>query len=186
MANPPAGDLLPEGFLGGKPSLDPDAFVAAGARLIGEVRLEAGASIWYNCVLRADLAPVSVGANTNLQDGTLVHVETGRPCRIADHVTVGHGAILHACTVESGCLIGMGAIVLSGAVIGRGSMIAAGALVRENARVEPFSLMAGVPARMVKRLPEQTMEKHLEVALKYAEAGRRHRSLALSDQAPGV
>jgi carbonic anhydrase/acetyltransferase-like protein (isoleucine patch superfamily) len=179
-------DLLPEGFLGGTPSLDPDAFVAAGARIVGEVRLEAGASIWYNCVLRADLAPVSVGANTNLQDGTLVHVETGRPCRIADHVTVGHGAILHACTVESGCLIGMGAIVLSGAVIGRGSVIAAGALVRENARVEPFSLMAGVPARLVRKLPEQTMEKHLEVALKYADAGRRHRRLALREQPPAL
>jgi carbonic anhydrase/acetyltransferase-like protein (isoleucine patch superfamily) len=177
---------LPEGFLGGAPSLDPDVFVAAGARIVGEVRLEAGVSIWYNCVLRADLAPVIVGANTNLQDGTLVHVETGRPCRIADHVTVGHGAILHACTVESGCLIGMGAIVLSGAVIGRGSMVAAGALVRENTRVEPFSLMAGVPARLVRRLPEQTLARHLEVALKYVEAGRRHRRLALREQPPAL
>jgi len=142
-------DLLPDSFLAATPTLHPDAFVAAGARLVGEVSLEAGASIWYNCVLRADLAAIRVGANTNLQDGTLVHVETGRPCWIADHVTVGHGAILHACTVESGCLIGMGAIVLSGAVVGRGSVIAAGALVRENARIEPFSLVAGVPARQV-------------------------------------
>jgi carbonic anhydrase/acetyltransferase-like protein (isoleucine patch superfamily) len=179
-------DLLPEGFLGGAPSLDPDSFVGEGARLVGEVRLEAGASIWYNCVLRADLAAISVGANTNLQDGVLVHVENGQPCRIADHVTVGHGAILHACTVESGCLIGMGAIVLSGALIGRGSVIAAGALVRENARVEPFSLMAGVPARLVRRLPEQTLDKHLEVALKYAEAGRRHARLALRGGPAGL
>src|SRR4030042_6181850 len=96
-------DLLPAGFLGAEPSLDPAVFVAAGARIGGEVRLEAGASIWYNCVLRADLAAIDVGANTNLQDGVLVHVETGKPCRIADHVTVGHGAILHACAVESGC-----------------------------------------------------------------------------------
>jgi len=179
-------DLLPEGFLSAAPSLDPDAFVAAGARIVGEVILEAGASIWYNCVLRADLAAISVGANTNLQDGALVHVETGRPCRIADHVTVGHGAILHACTVESGCLIGMGAIILSGAVIGRGSVIAAGALVREDAQVEPFSLMAGVPARLVKRLPEQILARHLEVALKYAEAGRRHRRLALRGDPPAI
>jgi carbonic anhydrase/acetyltransferase-like protein (isoleucine patch superfamily) len=179
-------DLLPEGFLSAAPSLDPDAFVADGARIVGEVILEAGASIWYNCVLRADLAAIRVGANTNLQDGVLVHVETGRPCRIADHVTVGHGAILHACAVESGCLIGMGAIILSGAVIGRGSVIAAGALVRENARVEPFSLMAGVPARLVKKLPEQILARHLEVALKYAEAGRRYRRLALRGDSPAI
>ncbi len=179
-------DLLSEGFLSAAPSLDPDAFVAAGARIVGEVILEAGASIWYNCVLRADLAAIRVGANTNLQDGVLVHVETGRPCRIADHVTVGHGAILHACAVESGCLIGMGAIILSGAVIGRGSVIAAGALVRENARVEPFSLMAGVPARLVKKLPEQILARHLEVALKYAEAGRRYRRLALRGDSPAI
>src|SRR4030042_4466564 len=108
-------DLLPEGFLGAEPALCPDVFVAAGARLVGEVRLEAGASIWYNCVLRADLAAINVGGNTNLQDGTPGHGGTGRPCRIADHVTVGHGAILHACTMESGCLIGMGAVILSGA-----------------------------------------------------------------------
>jgi len=177
-------DLLPDGFLAATHTLHPDTFVAAGARLVGEVSLEAGASIWYNCVLRADLAAIRVGANTNLQDGTLVHVETGRPCWIADHVTVGHGAILHACTVESGCLIGMGAIVLSGAVVGRGSVIAAGALVRENARIEPFSLGAGVPARVVRRLPEQTLEKHLGVARKYAEAGRRHRQLALREEPP--
>ncbi len=114
-----------------------------------------------------------------------MHVETGRPCVIADHVTVGHGAILHACAVESGCLIGMGAIVLSGASIGRGSVIAAGALVRENARVEPFSLMAGMPARLVRKLPEEILARHLEVALKYAEAGRRHRRLALRGDALG-
>lgn len=179
-------DLLPEGFLGGTPSLDPDVFVAAGARIVGEVRLEEGVSIWYNCVLRADLAAISVGRNSNLQDGTVVHVDTGRPCRIADHVTVGHGAILHGCTVESGCLIGMGAIVLSGAVIGRGSVIAAGALIREDVRVEPFSLMAGVPARLVRKLPDETLEKHLEVALKYAEAGRRHRGLALRGEPPAI
>ena len=179
-------DLLPEGFLSATPSLDPDSFVAAGARLIGEVSLAAGASVWYNCVLRADLKPISIGRNTNIQDGAIVHVESSRPCVIADHVTVGHGAILHACTVESGCLIGMGAIILSGAFIGRGSLIAAGALVRENARVEPFSLMAGMPARLVRKLPEETLARHLEVALKYAEVGRRHRRLALNGGGSGI
>jgi carbonic anhydrase/acetyltransferase-like protein (isoleucine patch superfamily) len=171
--------LLPENFLSGTPSYGLDVFVGAGARILGDVRLAAGVSLWYNCVLRADLNVISVGENTNIQDGAIVHVETDRPCAIADHVTVGHGAIVHACTVESGCLIGMGAIILSGAFIGRGSVIAAGSLVRENARVEPFSLMAGVPARLVRKLPEETLARHLAVAVKYAEAGRRHRRLAL-------
>jgi carbonic anhydrase/acetyltransferase-like protein (isoleucine patch superfamily) len=179
-------DLLPEGFLEAAPSLDPDCFVAPGARLIGEVSLAAGASVWYNCVLRADLNPISIGRNTNIQDGAVVHVESGRPCIVADHVTVGHGAILHACTVESGCLIGMGAIILSGAFIGRGSVIAAGALIREGARVEPFSLMAGMPARLVRALPEQTLAEHLEVARKYVEAGRRHRLLAGRSGPPAI
>ena len=152
-------DLLPEGFLGAEPSLDPDVFVAAGARLVGEVRLEAGASVWYNCVLRADLAAISIGRNTNLQDGTLVHVETGRPCRIADHVTVGHGAILHACTVESGCLIGMGAIILDGAVIGRESIVGAGSVVTPGKQFPPRSLIMGTPAKVVKEVSEVQLQE---------------------------
>ena len=157
------------------PSIHPEAFVARGAQITGDVRLAAGASVWYNCVLRADLNFISIGENSNIQDGSILHVETERPCLIADHVTVGHGAVLHACTVEQGCLIGMGAIILSGAVIGRGSVIAAGALVKENALVEPFSLMAGIPARKVRHLTEQELEKQLEVARRYVEAAKRHR-----------
>ena len=167
--------LLPADFLGAAPSLAPDVYVAEGARIVGDVRLAAGVSIWYNCVLRADLGPILVGENSNIQDGSILHVETGVGCVVEDHVTVGHAAILHACTIERGCLIGMGAILLSRARIGRGSLIAAGALVSENAKVEPFSLMAGVPARLVRRLPEQDLDRHVEVALKYVEAARRHR-----------
>lgn len=158
-----------------KPSIHADAFVARGAQVIGDVRLPAGSSVWYNCVLRGDLNFICVGENTNIQDGCIVHVETLRPCVIGDHVTVGHGAILHACTVETGCLIGMGAVILSGAVIGKGSVIAAGAVVKENASVEPFSLLAGVPARLVRKLPENTLEQHLAGARKYAEEARLHR-----------
>jgi carbonic anhydrase/acetyltransferase-like protein (isoleucine patch superfamily) len=178
--------MLPEHFLEGRPAVHPEAFLAAGAQIQGDVRLASGASVWYNCVLRGDLSYISIGENTNIQDGCVLHVEASLPCHVADHVTVGHGAILHGCTVESGCLIGMGAIVLSGASIGRGSVIAAGALVRENARVEPFSLMAGMPARLVRKLPEETLARHLEVALKYAEAGRRHRRLALNGGGSGI
>jgi carbonic anhydrase/acetyltransferase-like protein (isoleucine patch superfamily) len=165
---------LPDDFLRAAPSIHPEAFVAAGAQLIGDVRLAANASVWYNCVLRGDLNFIAVGENTNIQDGSILHVESSRPCVIGDRVTVGHGAILHACTVESGCLIGMGAIILSGAVIGRGSVIAAGSLVRENTAVKPFSLMVGLPARFSRQLPEQTLAENLAIAEKYVEAARRH------------
>jgi carbonic anhydrase/acetyltransferase-like protein (isoleucine patch superfamily) len=170
-----AETMLPDNFLQGVPNVHPDAFVAPGAQLSGDVRLAAGVTIWYNCVLRADLNYIAVGENTNVQDGSILHVESSRPCLIADHVIVGHGAIVHACTVEQGCLIGMGAIILSGARIGRGSIVAAGSLIREHAVVEPFSLMAGVPARLVRKVSEETLKRHFDIALKYAEAGRRHR-----------
>ena len=174
--------FLPADFLTGVPSVAEGVFIAAGARIMGDVRLARGVSIWYNCVLRGDLSPIIVGENSNIQDGCILHVETGMACVVEDHVTVGHGAILHGCIVETGCLIGMGAILLSGARIGRGSLIAAGALVSEDARVEPFSLMAGVPARFIRRLPEQALASQMEVARKYVEAGRRHGQLASGSQ----
>lgn len=169
---------LPEDFLKASPSIHPEAFVAAGARITGDVRLAAGASVWYNCVLRGDLNFISVGENTNIQDGSILHVVGSRPCVVGDRVTIGHGAILHACTVESGCLIGMGAILLSGAVIGRGSVIGAGALIRENTVVEPFSLWVGMPARFIRPVSEQTLAENLVIAERYVEAARRHRELA--------
>jgi carbonic anhydrase/acetyltransferase-like protein (isoleucine patch superfamily) len=178
--------MLPEHFLKGRPAVHPEAFVAAGTRIQGDVRLASGASVWYNCVLRGDLDYISIGENTNIQDGCIVHVEASSPCLVADHVTVGHGAILHACTVESGCLIGMGAIILSGAVIGRGSVIAAGALVREQATIEPFSLVVGVPARCVRKLPPETYAEHLAGARKYAEVARRHRQYSLDSGGSGI
>jgi carbonic anhydrase/acetyltransferase-like protein (isoleucine patch superfamily) len=177
---------LPEHFLKGTPSIHSEAFVAAGARIMGDVRLAGGASVWYNCVLRGDLNYIAIGENTNIQDGCIVHVEALLPCLVADHVTVGHGAILHACTVESGCLIGMGSVILSGAFIGRGSLVAAGALVRENAVIEPFSLVAGVPARSVRKLPEETYARHMAIARKYVEAARRHRQYALDSGGAGI
>jgi carbonic anhydrase/acetyltransferase-like protein (isoleucine patch superfamily) len=177
--------MLPEHFLEGRPAVHPEAFLAAGAQIQGDVRLASGASVWYNCVLRGDLSYISIGENTNIQDGCVLHVEASLPCHVADHVTVGHGAILHGCTVESGCLIGMGAIILNGAVIGKGSIIAAGALVREQAVIEPFSLVVGVPARCIRRLPPETYDEHVAGALKYAEAARRHREYALGPGGSG-
>ena len=158
------------------PCIAPGVFIARGAQIIGDVRLETGSSVWYNAVLRADINYVYVGANSNIQDGSIVHVENDRPCIIGENITVGHGAILHACTIEAECLIGMGAIILSGAVIGKGSIIAAGAVIRERAVVQPYSLMAGVPAHLVRKLEPGSTETTRKWALKYAGIAQIHQA----------
>jgi len=113
------------------------------------VELESDASVWFGCVLRGDIASIRVGQRTNIQDLSVVHVDTERPCDIGADVGVGHRAIIHGCTIGDGCLIGMGAVVLSHAVIGRDSVIAAGAVIRERMDVPPRSLVVGVPGRIV-------------------------------------
>jgi carbonic anhydrase/acetyltransferase-like protein (isoleucine patch superfamily) len=100
---------LPKNILDTDPQIDPSVFIARGAQVVGDVRLAAGSSVWYNTVIRGDINYVEVGANSNIQDGSILHVQNDRPCIVQDNVTVGHGVILHACTVESDCLIGMGA-----------------------------------------------------------------------------
>lgn len=162
------------------PTVHGTAFVASSADILGDVTLEEDASVWYGCVLRGDVAPIRVGARTNLQDLSLVHADAGFPTLIGSDVGVGHGAILHGCEIGEGCLIGMGAIVLSGAVIGAGSVVAAGALVTEGARVPPGRLIVGVPGRVVRGVDEElrgrarrTVEHYL--ALKEAHRGGRWR-----------
>ncbi|MBA7569063.1 Protein YrdA [subsurface metagenome] len=171
---------LPKNMLDTDPQIDPSAFIARGAQVVGDVRLAAGSSVWYNTVIRGDMNYVEVGANSNIQDGSILHVVNDRPCIVQDNVTVGHGVILHACTVESGCLIGMGAIILSGAVIGRGSIIAAGTLIRENVVVEPFSLMAGVPGRLIRKIDENNRQTNQRWAQKYVEVAKAHREKGFS------
>ena len=132
------------------PRIDPEAWVAPGALVLGDVRLARGVSIWYGCVLRSDLeeAWIEVGEDSNIQDGTMVHVDPGKPCRVGARVTVGHRAVLHGATIEDDALIGMGAVILSGAVVGRGSLVAAGALVGEGVVIPPGTIAAGLPARV--------------------------------------
>jgi carbonic anhydrase/acetyltransferase-like protein (isoleucine patch superfamily) len=171
---------IPADVMDTNPTIDPTVFIARGAQIIGDVRLAEGSSIWYNVVLRGDINYVEIGPNTNIQDGSILHVVNDRPCVVKENVTVGHGAILHACTVEPECLIGMGAIILTGAVIGRGSIIAAGALIPENSVVEPFSLMVGVPARLLRTLDEQDAHTNLNWANKYAGLARVHQKRGFS------
>ena len=144
---------LPSDTLSKTPQIHPTAFVAPGAHIIGDVRLAAQASVWYNSVLRGDINFIAIGERSNIQDGCILHLENDLPCVVGPDVTVGHGAILHGCRIEEACLIGMGAIILSGAHIGRGCVVAAGAVVKENQTVPPFTLVGGVPARIIKSLP---------------------------------
>ena len=132
------------------PSIDSSAFVAPGAVVLGDVTLGEQASVWYGAVLRGDMAPITVGAQTNLQDGTIVHVDEGVPCTVGNRVGVGHRAILHGCTVEDDSLVGMGAILLNHVRVGSGSVIGAGAVIPEGTEIPPHSLVLGVPARVVR------------------------------------
>lgn len=129
--------------------LDPSAFVAPGASVVGRVTLGARATVWFAAVIRGDMDRVELGAESNLQDGAVIHVDEGHPTVVGARTTIGHRAIVHAATVEGGCLIGMGAIVLTGAVVGQGSLVAAGALVREGQVIPPGSLVVGAPARVL-------------------------------------
>ena len=136
------------------PQIDPTAWVAENAILIGRVRLKALSSIWYGCILRGDQQWIEVGAESNIQDGSILHVEADTPCIIGDRVTLGHRAIVHASTVGNGALIGISATVLSRCVIGEGALIAAGAVVLERTSVPPHTLWAGCPARQIKELTQ--------------------------------
>jgi carbonic anhydrase/acetyltransferase-like protein (isoleucine patch superfamily) len=135
------------------PLVHPSAFVDASAQVIGDVHLGAESGIWMNCVVRGDVHSIRIGARTNIQDLTLVHVmRDTHPTVIGDNVTIGHSAVIHGCAIEDRCLIGMGAILLNGCHIGTGSIVAAGALVPEGMAVPPGSMIMGMPAKVVRRL----------------------------------
>jgi carbonic anhydrase/acetyltransferase-like protein (isoleucine patch superfamily) len=136
------------------PVLGKDVFIAWNAEVAGAVHAGDNASIWFSAVVRADIAPVEIGEDTNIQDGAVVHVDTDIPCRIGKHVTVGHRAILHSCIIGDNCLIGMGAIVLSGVEIGACSLVGAGSLVTQGKKFPPRSLIMGSPAKLVRELTD--------------------------------
>lgn len=159
---------------GKTPRLDPSAFVADGARVIGAVTLGEGSSIWYNAVVRADSDSVSIGAGSNVQDNVSIHVDAGHPASIGENVSIGHNAVVHGCTIGDGALIGMGSVILSGAVIGAGSLVAGGAVVLEGTIVPPGSLVAGVPAKVRRDLTEQETAGLARNALGYREHAKAH------------
>jgi len=155
-------------------------FVAPGAVILGDVTIGESSSVWYGAVLRGDLALIVIGRETNVQDGCIIHVERTHPCRVGDRVTLGHGAILHGCTVEDDVLIGIRATVLDGAVIGSGSIVGAGAVVTEATVIPPGSLALGIPARVVGSVSEEQRERIRHAAEHHVEAARVCRTTSCS------
>jgi carbonic anhydrase/acetyltransferase-like protein (isoleucine patch superfamily) len=173
-------------FAGITPAIDPDAFVAPGARVIGDVTIGAGSSVWYNAVLRGDVASIRVGARSNIQDGSVVHVSGGTAggrwhTEIGDDVLIGHLAIIHGCVIESGGFVGLGAIVMDGCVVA--GMLAAGAMLTPGKRIGRGELWAGRPAKLLRILGEDEMARNRAGCAGYVELARRHRQ-ALSDRHP--
>lgn len=156
------------------PVVHASAFVAATATLIGSVVLEEAASLWYGVVARGDMDTITIGAGSNIQDGTVLHTDPGLHLSVGRDVTVGHLAMLHGCTIGDGALIGIGARVLNGAVVGAGSIIAAGALVTEGAVIPPRSMVMGVPGKVVRELSVEQSAHGALSAAHYRELARRH------------
>jgi len=160
------------------PDIAPDAWVAPTAAVIGNVVLGARSSIWFHCVLRGDTNRITVGAGTNVQDGSILHVNPAveHACTIGANVTIGHAAIVHACTLHDRAFVGMGATVLDGAVIGSDGMLAAGGVLAPGKRIGPGELWAGVPARKVRDMPADEVERNHHIALHYQDRAARFRA----------
>ena len=158
------------------PEVDPDAWVAPDANVIGRVSLAAGASVWFGATLRGDNEPITVSSGSNLQENVVVHTDPGYPCRIGENCTIGHKAMLHGCTIGDGTLVGMGATILNGATVGRFCLIGAGALVPEGRDIPDFSLVLGMPGKVVRQLDDAAREANLTSARHYAARAARFRS----------
>lgn len=152
------------------PRIDPGAWVAESAVVMGDVRIAAAASLWPMAVARGDLAPITIGAGSNVQDGAVLHGDPETPVIIGTDVTVGHRAVIHGATLDDGCLIGIGAVVLNGVTVGRGALVAAGAVVTRD--VDPLTLVAGVPAQVKRQLDADVLSAHQNHARRYAELAR--------------
>jgi len=163
----PFGDLAPR--------IDPEAWLAPGSVVIGDVEIGSESSIWYGTVVRGDVHSIWIGVRTNIQDQCMVHVTSGLfPTEIGDDVTVGHRAVVHGCSVGDGALVGIGAVVLDGARVGAGALVGAGAVVTPGSEVPAGTLVLGAPARVVRELGDEEREQHIAGAQSYVENARRH------------
>ena len=163
-------------FLQTPPTLAETAFVAPGAVVCGAVTLEEDTSVWYQCVLRADIERIRVGRGSNIQDGSIVHLSSSLGTEVGEYATCGHRALLHACRVDDEVLVGMGAIVMDGAEIGARSIVGAGAVVTQGQRIPPGSLVLGSPGRVVRALSRDEQASIRGWAEKYIRVAREHRT----------
>jgi carbonic anhydrase/acetyltransferase-like protein (isoleucine patch superfamily) len=152
------------------------AFIAPTAAVMGDVTIGEDASVWYGAVLRGDMAPIVIGAQSNIQDGSIVHVDDGVPCTVGRRVAVGHRVVLHGCIVEDDCLIAMGSLLLNGVKIGSGSVVAAGAVIPEGMQIAPGSLVMGVPGRIVRPVDAALARRVAATWSHYVQEARAHRS----------
>ncbi|NPV10390.1 MAG: gamma carbonic anhydrase family protein [Ignavibacteria bacterium] len=162
-------NLIHYNFNGKLPKLGENVFVAPGVKLIGDVRLKAYSNVWFNSVLRGDINFIEVGEYTNIQDLCLVHVTKELPAIIGNYVTIGHNAVIHACTIKDNVLIGMNSVVLDGAEISENCIVAAGAVVTPNSKIPSGSLVAGVPAKIIRQLTDNEISQIHQSALNYVE-----------------
>lgn len=156
------------------PNIDPSAYITESAELIGAVTIGKQSSVWFQVVIRADDEPVTIGDGTNIQDGTIIHIDPGCPTILGNYVTVGHRAIVHGAEVADNVMISMGAIVLNGAQIGENSIIGAGALVTERMVIPPNSLVLGIPGRVVKLVTDEQVARIRQTAESYIERGQAY------------
>lgn len=156
------------------PKIGKQVYIDPAAQVIGRVTIGEYSSIWPNCVLRGDINNIRIGTHTNIQDLTLIHVETDRGCKIGNYVTVGHQVCLHACTVKDQALVGIGSIVLDGAVIGEGTILGAGSLVTHNQKLKPGSLYFGRPAKFVRKLSKKEITGLKKWAQRYVGYAKDH------------
>jgi carbonic anhydrase/acetyltransferase-like protein (isoleucine patch superfamily) len=166
--------LIP--YQGKYPQLGANVYVADGAKIVGDVQIADESTIWFNAVMRGDLAPIFIGKRCNIQDAVVAHVNTNQPLIVAEEVSVGHSAIIHGCTIGKGSLIGMGAIILNGAEIGEYALIGAGAVVTENSKIPPYTLSLGTPAKVVRELNDADLERMKRTMESYVFKGYEYRN----------
>lgn len=161
------------------PQVAEDVFIAPGAHIIGRVKIGEGSSVWFNTVVRGDINEITIGRFTNIQDNATVHTDPGYPTVIGDYVLVGHKAILHGCTVGNGALIGMGAILLDGAKVGENALVGAGAIVKEGGEIPSGTLAVGAPARVVRQLKPEEIERIRKATTVYASRAQEYRNASV-------